>query len=72
MGGQFGQDFVGGPTGPHARFLEVFGKHILETYKPRAIVVFSAHFESDPIQILDNTHEFQANNLLYDYYGFPE
>jgi aromatic ring-opening dioxygenase catalytic subunit (LigB family) len=39
-------DSVGGPKGPNAKFLQDFGKTLLDKYKPKAIVVFSAHWES--------------------------
>jgi 4,5-DOPA dioxygenase extradiol len=37
------------------------------TQKPAAIVVFSAHWESDPIRITSSPHP----TMLYDYHGFP-
>ena len=39
-------DSIGGPRGPNAQFLKDFGKTLLEKYNPRAIVVFSAHWET--------------------------
>jgi len=35
--------------------------------KPKAIVVFSAHWESDPVKITSSSNP----KMLYDYYGFP-
>lgn len=35
-----------GPNSPLANFLKDFGPALLEKYKPKGIVVFSAHFES--------------------------
>lgn len=35
-----------GPSGPLARFLEAFGPTLLQKYKPKGIVVFSAHWET--------------------------
>lgn len=35
-----------GPTGPLAKFLADFGPILLEKYKPKGIVVFSAHWET--------------------------
>jgi aromatic ring-opening dioxygenase catalytic subunit (LigB family) len=35
-----------GPKGPLANFLRDFGPALLEKYKPKAIVVFSAHWET--------------------------
>jgi aromatic ring-opening dioxygenase catalytic subunit (LigB family) len=39
-------DAIGGPKGPHAQFLKDFGTTLLEKYNPKAIVVFSAHWET--------------------------
>lgn len=39
--------------------------------KPKAIVVLSAHWESDPIQITNYTTTPQPPPLLFDYSGFP-
>ena len=35
-----------GPKGPLANFLRDFGPALLEKYQPKAIVVFSAHWET--------------------------
>lgn len=35
-----------GPKGPLATFLKDFGPILLDKYKPKAIVVFSAHWET--------------------------
>ena len=35
-----------GPKGPLARFLKDFGPTLLEKYKPKGILVFSAHWET--------------------------
>ena len=35
-----------GPNSPVVHFLKDFGPLLLEKYKPKGIVVFSAHFES--------------------------
>jgi aromatic ring-opening dioxygenase catalytic subunit (LigB family) len=37
---------IGGPNGPHAAFLKDLGKHIVEKLKPKALLVFSAHWET--------------------------
>jgi len=39
-------DSIGGPKGPHAQFLKDFGKTLMDKYNPKAIVVFSAHWET--------------------------
>ncbi|KAF4578575.1 hypothetical protein EYR36_000382 [Pleurotus pulmonarius] len=59
-----------GPNGPLANFLRDFGPALLEKYKPKGIVVFSAHWESPQRLVTDYGDE---NPLLMDYYGFsPE
>ncbi|MGN7356629.1 DODA-type extradiol aromatic ring-opening family dioxygenase [Paenibacillus sp. SAF-054] len=47
------------------KFLNRFG----QANRPKAIVIFSAHFESDitTIAATDDVHE-----MVYDYYGFPD
>lgn len=39
-------DSIGGPKGPNAQFLRDLGKTLVEKYNPKAIVVFSAHWET--------------------------
>lgn len=60
----------GGPTlviedNEYTRFLKEIGKNI----KPKAVVVFTAHWESEitTISSTDNTYE-----MIYDFYGFPK
>lgn len=68
-------DFQGGHDGAQAKFLKSFGSYLLSKYKPRGIVVFSAHWETklgEPIEVMDNDADWQSNNLYYDYYGFPK
>ncbi|KAG8928476.1 hypothetical protein FRC01_005869 [Tulasnella sp. 417] len=57
-----------GPVSPLADFLKDFGKVILDKYKPKAIVVFSAHWEESGDMLVTDYGE--ENPLLYDYYGF--
>lgn len=45
-GGMSGMAAWHGPTGPLAKFLADFGPTLLEKYKPKGIVVFSAHWET--------------------------
>lgn len=66
----------GGPTTmyetshPVYAKLQSLGREIREQVKPSAIVVFSAHWQSDvPGAVQVNTAE--AEPLLYDFYGFP-
>jgi aromatic ring-opening dioxygenase catalytic subunit (LigB family) len=39
---------IGARGGPHSQFLQLFGRFLLQKYKPKAIVVFSAHWETSP------------------------
>ncbi|TEB35990.1 Extradiol aromatic ring-opening dioxygenase [Coprinellus micaceus] len=57
-----------GPSGPLARFLEAFGPILLKKYNPKAIVVFSAHWETHGTRLV--TDYKPENPLLMDYYGF--
>lgn len=45
---RFGDDTMShmGPRGPLATFLKDFGPALLKKYNPKAIVVFSAHWET--------------------------
>jgi hypothetical protein len=76
-----------GPDGVHAKFLRDFGPALLEKYKPRGIVVFSAHWDTKGEQLGTQMRSHRGtrsdahsvtdygdeNPLLYDYYGFaPE
>ncbi|KIJ46386.1 hypothetical protein M422DRAFT_29252 [Sphaerobolus stellatus SS14] len=57
-----------GPNGPLATFLKDFGPTLLEKYKPKAIVVFSGHWEASREQLV--TDYGDENPLLMDYFGF--
>jgi len=46
-----------GPDGPLAKFLSEFGPTLLKKYKPKGIVVFSAHWET--------TEERLGKSLVY-------
>ncbi|KAI0803836.1 Extradiol ring-cleavage dioxygenase, class III enzyme, subunit B [Xylaria sp. FL0064] len=49
--------------------LQRIGQEITQKVKPKAIVVFSAHWEAGPDEIQVNTE--LMTDLIYDYYGFP-
>ncbi|KAJ2931446.1 hypothetical protein H1R20_g5698, partial [Candolleomyces eurysporus] len=66
FGGEFGAYM--GPSGPLAQFLAEFGPALLEKYKPKGIVVFSAHWETTEERLVS---DYAENPLLMDYYGFP-
>jgi len=60
-----------GPNGHLASFLRDFGPTLLKKYKPKGIVVFSAHWETSGERLV--TDYGDENPLLMDYYGFqPE
>ena len=77
-----------GPKGPLANFLRDFGPVLLAKYKPKAIVVFSAHWDTAGellgrhLQLMSSlllllfklvSDYGEENPLFYDYYGFqPE
>lgn len=58
-----------GPEGDLANFLRDLGPALLAKYNPRAVVVFSAHWETPGGAVV--TDYGGSNPLLYDYYGFP-
>ncbi|KAH8117231.1 Extradiol ring-cleavage dioxygenase, class III enzyme, subunit B [Phellopilus nigrolimitatus] len=60
-----------GPDGPLARFLKTFGPTLLDKYKPKGILVFSAHWETRGERLVTDYGDNQP--LLMDYFGFdPE
>jgi len=59
-----------GPTGYLASFLKDFGPTLLKKYKPKGIIVFSAHWETSGERLV--TDYGDENPLLMDYYGFPQ
>ncbi|KAG8406744.1 hypothetical protein J3458_021075 [Metarhizium acridum] len=66
----------GGPTvqydTKHAAYpvLQQIGREITQKVKPKAVVVFSAHWQGARDEIYVNKDE-QAD-LIYDFYGFPD
>ncbi|KAG2747454.1 Extradiol ring-cleavage dioxygenase, class III enzyme, subunit B [Suillus brevipes Sb2] len=57
-----------GPEGDLAKFLRDFGPVLKAKYKPKGIVVFSAHWET--IGVRHVTDYGDRNPLLMDYFGF--
>lgn len=57
-----------GKNGAVTHFLGDFGRVLLEKYQPKAIVVFSAHWDHNGQIIV--TDYGSENPLYYDYYGF--
>ncbi|KAG0146014.1 hypothetical protein CROQUDRAFT_45041 [Cronartium quercuum f. sp. fusiforme G11] len=64
------RDGLQGADGPLHHFLKDFGPTLLRKYNPDAIVVFSAHWETEPDTLVTDYGTDQP--LLFDYYGFPE
>lgn len=55
-----------GPHGPHAEFLRHFGPFLLQRYKPKAIVIFSAHWEtSNQLEGMNLTSQTITNQQRY-------
>ncbi|TPX20276.1 hypothetical protein DIZ76_016164 [Coccidioides immitis] len=54
---------------PAYRKLQQIGKEITTKVRPRAVVVFSAHWQGGRDTIQVNTAEI--TELIYDFYGFP-
>ncbi|MBO2535798.1 MULTISPECIES: DODA-type extradiol aromatic ring-opening family dioxygenase [Rummeliibacillus] len=60
-----GSPYLAVTQNEYSDFLKELGKRI----KPKAIVIFSAHWES---QTLSLTYTDDILDTVYDYYGFPE
>ncbi|KAL2007426.1 hypothetical protein VTN00DRAFT_8864 [Thermoascus crustaceus] len=54
---------------PAYRKLQEIGREITTKVKPRAVVVFSAHWQAGRDYVQVNTAEL--TDLIYDFYGFP-
>lgn len=61
---------VQGPKAPLAWFLKDLGPALMDKYRPKAIVVLSAHWESPGGGLV--TDYGDENPLLFDYFGFPD
>ncbi|GAA5834448.1 hypothetical protein JCM5353_003856 [Sporobolomyces roseus] len=61
---------IQGPDGLLSQFLQDLGPALMEKYRPEAIVVLSAHFETDGGGRVSDYGE--ENPLLYDFFGFPD
>lgn len=57
------------PEHPAYISLQKIGREITQKIKPRAVVVFSAHWQAGPSHVEVNTAE--VTDLIYDYYNFP-
>ncbi|KAK9358996.1 Extradiol ring-cleavage dioxygenase, class III enzyme, subunit B, partial [Lipomyces starkeyi] len=71
----------GGPTFMHSdrdedggdlgafKMLRKIGKEIVEKIRPKAVVVFSAHWQGSRDQVEGNMAE--TTDMIYEFYGFP-
>jgi len=50
--------------------LQEIGREITHKVKPKAVVVFSAHWQGEPNAVEVNI--FETTELIYDFYGFPD
>ncbi|KAK6956565.1 hypothetical protein Daesc_001843 [Daldinia eschscholtzii] len=64
-----GPNFMENTEHPAYAKLVQFGEEITTKVKPKAVVVFSAHWQGGPNKILINVAE--KTDLIYDFYGFP-
>ncbi|KAK3948924.1 Extradiol ring-cleavage dioxygenase, class III enzyme, subunit B [Pseudoneurospora amorphoporcata] len=52
--------------------LQSIGKEIIQKVKPKAVVVFSAHWQSDTPSEIQLNNSGGPTDLIYDFYGFPD
>jgi 4,5-DOPA dioxygenase extradiol len=64
-----GPNFIGDTKHPAYAKLAAVGREITTEVKPKAVVVFSAHWQDGPNKIKINVAE--KTDLIYDFYGFP-
>lgn len=64
-----GPNFMEDTEHPAYAQLAVVGREITTRVKPKAVVVFSAHWQHSPNKIGINVAE--KTDLIYDFYGFP-
>lgn len=64
-----GPNFMEDTKHPAYTQLAAVGREITTKVKPKAVVVFSAHWQESPSKIGINVHE--KTDLIYDFYGFP-
>lgn len=64
-----GPSFIEDTNHPAYAKLAAVGREITINVKPKAVVVFSAHWQGGPNTIKINVAE--QTDLIYDFYGFP-
>jgi 4,5-DOPA dioxygenase extradiol len=64
-----GPNFLGDTEHPAYSKLAAVGQEITTKVKPKAVIVFSAHWQAGPNKVQINAAE--KTDLIYDFYGFP-
>jgi hypothetical protein len=64
-----GPNFMEDTKHPAYAKLAAVGREITTKVKPKAVVIFSAHWQAGPSKIQINAAE--KTDLIYDFYGFP-
>ncbi|TVY54444.1 4,5-DOPA dioxygenase extradiol [Lachnellula cervina] len=64
-----GPNFMENTAHPAYSQLAAIGQEITTKVKPKAIVVFSAHWQDGPSKVSINVAE--QTDIIYDFYGFP-
>ena len=64
-----GPNFMENKSHPAFKKLGETGREITTKVKPKAVVVFSAHWQHGPSTVAINVAE--KGELIYDFYGFP-
>ena len=65
-----GPNFMENTKHPAYAKMAAIGREITMKIKPKAVVVFSAHWQDGPNKISVNVAE--QTDIIYDFYGFPE
>ena len=64
-----GPNFMENTSHPAYAKLAAVGREITTKVKPKAVVVFSAHWQGEPNKVQINVAE--NADIIYDFYGFP-
>jgi 4,5-DOPA dioxygenase extradiol len=65
-----GPNFMEDTSHPAFAKLTAVGREITTKVKPKAVVVFSAHWQGGPDEIKINVAA--QTDIIYDFYGFPQ
>ena len=64
-----GPNFMENTKHPAYAKLAAIGQEITKKVKPKAVIVFSAHWQDSPGKVSINIG--QEEDIIYDFYGFP-